>query len=70
VPQGTVKWFDPEKGYGFIKPDDGGPDVYVNLAQVQQAGYFTLKGKAHISYDLNPGRAGARMSAENLRFGS
>ena len=47
---GTVKWFNPTKGYGFIKPDDGGPDVFVHISAVERAGLTTLAEGAKISY--------------------
>ena len=65
---GKVKWFNEEKGYGFIQPDDGGPDVFVHATAVKRAGLSTLPEGSRISYDLQPGRNG-KMSAENLRLG-
>lgn len=65
---GVVKWFNPEKGYGFIRPDDGSPDVFVHISAVQKAGHTTLAEGARMSYELLPGRSG-KMSAENLRGG-
>jgi CspA family cold shock protein len=65
---GTVKWFNPTKGYGFIKPDDGGKDVFVHISAVERAGYSDLTEGAKISYELISGRSG-KMSAENLRLG-
>jgi len=65
---GVVKWFNPDKGYGFIKPDDGNTDVFVHISAVEKAGLKTLPEGARVSYDLAPGRAG-KMSAENLRVG-
>jgi CspA family cold shock protein len=47
---GTVKFFNPTKGYGFIKPDDGGPDVFVHISAVERAGLTTLAEGAKISY--------------------
>ncbi|MGL3104371.1 cold-shock protein [Bradyrhizobium sp. BR 1432] len=64
---GTVKWFSPTKGYGFIKPDDGGPDVFVHIRAVEKAGYTALAEGAKISYEIRAGRAG-KMSAENVRL--
>lgn len=65
---GIVKWFNPEKGYGFIRPEDGSADVFVHISAVQKAGHTTLDEGARVSYELLPGRSG-KMSAENLRVG-
>lgn len=65
---GFVKWFNPEKGYGFIRPEDGSPDVFVHISAVQKTGHTTLAEGARVSYELLPGRSG-KMSAENLRVG-
>lgn len=65
---GTVKWFNSLKGFGFILPDGGGPDVFVHISAVQKAGYTSLVEGAKVSYELVPGRSG-KMSAENLRIG-
>lgn len=65
---GIVKWFNPEKGYGFIRPEDGSADVFVHISAVQKAGHSTLAEGARVSYELLPGRSG-KMSAENLRVG-
>lgn len=65
---GIVKWFNPEKGYGFIRPDDGSDDVFVHRSAVQKAGHTTLAEGARVIYELLPGRSG-KMSAENLRVG-
>lgn len=64
---GTVKWFNATKGYGFIKPDNGGQDVFVHVSAVEKAGYSGLAEGAKISYELVTGRAG-KTSAENLRI--
>jgi len=68
VPIGTVKWFNPTRGFGFIQPEDGGQDVFVHISAVQKAGYTSLAEGARISYELVAGRTG-KMSAENLRLG-
>jgi cold shock protein len=65
---GTVKWFNATKGYGFIKPDRGGPDVFVHISAVEKAGYVGLAEGAKISYELVTTRAG-KTAAENLRIG-
>jgi CspA family cold shock protein len=63
-----VKWFNPIKGYGFIKPNTGGHDVFVHISAVEKAGYTSLAEGAHVSYELISGRGG-KVSAENLRLG-
>jgi cold shock protein len=68
VAMGTVKWFNSTKGYGFIAPEGGGPDVFVHISAVEKAGYTNLAEGARISYELASGRSG-KMSAENLRVG-
>ncbi|PPQ19247.1 cold-shock protein [Bradyrhizobium sp. AC87j1] len=65
---GIVKWFNSTKGYGFIRPEDGGPDVFVHISAVEKAGYTTLEEGARVSYQLTAGRSG-KMSAEDLRVG-
>jgi cold shock protein len=65
---GTVKWFNTTKGYGFIKPDDGGPDIFVHVSAVEKAGHTGLAEGARISYEPKAGRSG-KLSAENLRVG-
>ena len=66
MPQGTVKWFNATKGYGFIQPDDGTKDVFVHVSAVERAGLGTLSEGQKVSYDLETGRQG-KSSAENLR---
>jgi len=63
---GTVKWFNSEKGYGFIQPDAGGQDVFVHISALERAGLTTLKDGTKVSYDLETDRRG-RTSAGNLR---
>jgi CspA family cold shock protein len=65
---GTVMWFNAAKGYGFIKPDGGGPDVFVHISAVERAGYSGLVDGAKISYELVTTRTG-KTAAENLRIG-
>jgi len=63
---GTVKWFNSEKGYGFIAPDEGGKDVFVHITAVRAAGLDGLKDNQKVGYDLRPGRDG-RVSASDLK---
>ena len=62
---GTVKWFNPQKGFGFIEPSDGGKDAFVHISAVERAGLSTLQEGQKVSYELVEGRNG-RSSAENL----
>ena len=63
---GTVKWFNTQKGYGFIQPDEGGADVFVHISAVQKAGLQTLKEGQKISFETERGRNG-KIAAINLR---
>ncbi|MCL4130556.1 UNVERIFIED_CONTAM: hypothetical protein GTU68_032135 [Idotea baltica] len=62
---GTVKWFNATKGYGFIAPDDGGNDVFVHITAVQAAGLQGLNDDQKVTYELEEGRNG-KQSAINL----
>ena len=62
---GTVKWFNPTKGFGFIEPEDGGNDAFVHISAVERAGLSTLRECQKVSYELQPGKNG-KSSAENL----
>jgi CspA family cold shock protein len=62
---GTVKWFNPSKGYGFIEPDDGSNDAFVHISAVERAGLSTLAEGQKVSYELRAGQNG-KSSAENL----
>ena len=66
MPTGTVKWFNTTKGYGFIKPDDGGADVFVRITAVQRSGLQGLNEGQAIMYEMKPQRNG-KMAAEDLR---
>jgi CspA family cold shock protein len=63
---GTVKWFNPTKGFGFIQPDDGGADVFVHISAVEKAGLSTLSENQSVSFDLERGNNG-KTSAVNLK---
>jgi cold shock protein len=63
---GTVKWFNPQKGYGFIQPDDGGKDVFVHISAVERAGLQTLREGQKISYELTQDRRTGKSSADRL----
>ena len=62
---GTVKWYNPEKGYGFIQPDNGEKDVFVHISAVERAGLSDLREGAKVSYDVVPNKG--KESAENLK---
>ena len=63
---GTVKWFNPQKGYGFIQPDDGGKDVFVHISAVERAGLQTLREGQKVSYELTQDRRTGKSSADRL----
>jgi CspA family cold shock protein len=63
---GTVKFFNPSKGFGFIAPDDGTRDVFVHISAVERAGLGTLNENQKISFDVEKGNDG-RLSASNLK---
>ena len=62
---GTVKWFDPTKGFGFIQPEDGDKDAFVHITAVERAGLSSLREGQRIEYELVPGREG-KFAADNL----
>jgi CspA family cold shock protein len=66
MPEGTVKFFNETKGFGFITPDDGGSDAFVHISAVEAAGLGTLSTDQRVSYELQPDRRG-RESAANLK---
>ena len=63
--EGTVKWFNVTKGYGFIAPEDGSKDAFVHISAVERAGLHSLNEGQKVSYELQPGQHG-KSSAENL----
>ena len=62
---GTVKWFNSTKGFGFIAPDNGGKDVFVHISAVERAGLTGLADDQKVTFDIEPGRDG-RESASNI----
>ena len=62
---GTVKWFNPTKGFGFIVPDDGGKDVFVHISAVEKAGLKTLNEGQKVEFEMQENRG--KMAATNLR---
>jgi CspA family cold shock protein len=66
MPIGTVKFFNENKGYGFIQPDEGGQDAFVHITAVERSGMQTLRENQRVGYDLEPDRRG-KMAATNLR---
>jgi CspA family cold shock protein len=65
MPTGTVKWFNPAKGFGFIEPEDGSNDTFVHISAVERAGLGTLAEGQKVSYEIQAGQNG-KSSAENL----
>lgn len=65
---GTVKWFNAEKGFGFIQPNDGGADAFVHISAVEMAGLRNLREGDKLSYELVADRKSGKMSASNLKF--
>jgi len=66
VPSGTVKWFNANKGYGFIQPDGATKDVFVHISAVERAGLSTLAEGAKVTFDIVDNRG--KEAAENLRL--
>jgi len=65
--QGTVKWFNSQKGFGFIQPDDGGKDAFVHISAVERAGMSNLHEGQKISYEVVADRKTGKSSADQLR---
>jgi len=65
VATGTVKWFNPDKGFGFIQPQDGGKDVFVHITALQAVGIISLNEGQKVSYDVVTERG--KLAAANLR---
>jgi CspA family cold shock protein len=66
---GTVKWFNNQKGFGFIQPDNGDKDVFVHISAVERAGLSTLNEGQKVSFDIVADRRSGKSSADNLRAG-
>jgi cold shock protein len=64
---GTVKWFNATKGFGFIQPDDGGPDVFVHISAVERAGMRDINEGQKLSYEMVRDNKSGKMSAGNLQ---
>jgi len=65
--QGTVKWFNVQKGFGFIQPDDGTKDVFVHVSAVERAGMHGLTEGQRVSFDVVADRKTGKSAADNLR---
>ena len=65
--KGTVKWFNSQKGFGFIQPENGDKDVFVHISAVERAGMSSLNEGQKLSFDLVADRRSGKSSAENLR---
>ncbi len=65
MPSGTVKWFNDAKGFGFIQPDDGGPDAFAHFSAIQMDGYKSLKEGSRVDFELSQGPKG--LMALNIR---
>jgi cold shock protein len=67
MPTGTVKWFNAQKGFGFIAPDGGGNDAFVHISAVERSGIGDLREGQKVSYELVPDRKSGKMSADHLK---
>jgi cold shock protein len=66
--QGTVKFFNADKGYGFIKPDDGGRDIFVHITAVERAGLRSLNEGQRVTFEIEPDKKGKGPKAVDLRI--
>ena len=64
---GTVKWFNGQKGFGFIQPDSGGPDVFVHISAVERAGLRDLRENQKVSYEITKDQRTGKASADQLK---
>jgi cold shock protein len=65
---GTMKWFNAQKGFGFIQPDDGGGDAFVHISAVERAGHNDLREGDKVSFELVADRKTGKMSADSLKI--
>lgn len=65
--EGTVKWFNAAKGFGFIQPADGGPDVFVHISAVERAGISNIQEGQKVTFDLVADRRTGKSNADNLK---
>jgi CspA family cold shock protein len=65
--KGTVKWFNAQKGYGFIQPEDGSKDVFVHISAVERAGLYGLDEGQKVTFDVVADRRTGKSAADNLR---
>jgi cold shock protein len=68
MPTGTVKWFNSQKGFGFIQPDNGGPDAFVHISAVERAGLNDLREGEKVTFELVADRRSGKMSADQLKL--
>lgn len=68
MPNGTVKWFNGQKGFGFIQPDNGGADVFVHISAVERAGLHGLSDGQKIKYEIVADRRTGKSSADHLQL--
>ncbi|HWD01052.1 MULTISPECIES: cold-shock protein [Pseudonocardiaceae] len=64
--QGTVKWFNSEKGFGFITPDNGGGDVFVHYSEIQGNGFRTLEENARVEFEIGQGQKGPQATSVSV----
>ena len=67
MPQGTVKYFKTDKGYGFIAPDEGGADAYINVSELEKTGLSSLTVGQKVTFDFEPDKRPGRLRAMNVR---